>query len=371
VKLSLLYELQKQRPWRSEDNREVYAEAIEQIELADRLGYHGVWVVEHHFLPEFSHSPRPEIFLGYIAARTRNLRIGHGVVVLPIQHPVRVAEGIATLDILSGGRVEFGTGRGLSPLELRSFGVDPADTRAMWEEALAMMKDIWAADIFEHQGRYWQFPPRPVIPKPIQQPHPPLWMAGTQPDSFRIAGQKGIGILALNAGPPARLNKAFESYRRAVQNAEPIGAFVNNKCATLVMTHCGDDDAEARHAGAVAAKWYLGIGRRYSRDFSGPDEGSWGSYDPAEVPESYRWYAETARRGGDLKTRLAEMTDEEMAEQTVVVAGDPERCLRALRQYEEIGTDEVLLLMQMGAIPHEKILRSIELIGREVLPHFG
>jgi alkanesulfonate monooxygenase SsuD/methylene tetrahydromethanopterin reductase-like flavin-dependent oxidoreductase (luciferase family) len=370
VKFSLMYELQKQRPWLSEDNREVYKESIEQITYADRAGYHAAWVVEHHFLPEFSHSPRPEIFLGHIAALTKNLRIGHGVVVLPIQHPVRVAEGIATLDILSDGRVEFGTGRGLSPLEMRSFGVDPANTREMWEESIGMMAKIWKSELFEHNGKYWQVPPRTVIPKPVQNPHPPMWMAGTQPDSFRIAGEKGLGIIALNAGPPERLGRAFQVYRDAIKRAEPVGDFVNEKAATMVMAHCGDDDAEAQAIGATAAKWYLGIGRRYSRDFSGADEGQWGSYDPDKVPESYRWYSETAKRGGDLKSKLAEMSAEEMAEHSVVIAGNPERCRKIVQQYVDAGTDEILLLMQMGTIPHEKIMRSLELFATEVMPHF-
>jgi alkanesulfonate monooxygenase SsuD/methylene tetrahydromethanopterin reductase-like flavin-dependent oxidoreductase (luciferase family) len=370
LKLSLMHELQKQRPWLSEDNREVYPETIEQIELADQLGYHAAWIVEHHFLPEFSHSPRPEIFLGHLAARTKRIRLGHGVVVLPTQHPVRVAEGIATLDILSGGRIEFGTGRGLSPLEMRSFGVDPANTREMWEESLGMMKDIWKSEVFEHDGKYWKFPARPVLPKPVQNPHPPMWMAGTQPDSFRIAGEHGIGMIALNAGRPERLQKAIGTYRDAVANAKPIGDFVNNKVATMVMVHCGDDEGEAMEMGAAAAKWYLGLGRRYSRDFSGSDEGAWGSYNPEDVPESYRWYAEMAKKGSDLKSTLATMSTEEMNEMTVVVAGSPAHCLEQLKAYEAVGVDEILCLMQMGTIPHEKIMRSIELIGTEVLPHF-
>jgi alkanesulfonate monooxygenase SsuD/methylene tetrahydromethanopterin reductase-like flavin-dependent oxidoreductase (luciferase family) len=365
-----MYELQKQRPWLSEDNREVYPETIEQIELADELGYQTAWVVEHHFLPEFSHSPRPDIFLGNLAARTKRIRLGHGVVVLPTQHPVRVAEGIATLDILSNGRVEFGTGRGLSPLEMRSFGVDPADTRAMWEESLSMMKDIWKSEIFEHDGTYWKFPPRPVLPKPVQKPHPPLWMAGTQPDSFRIAGEHGIGMIALNAGRPSRLQNVIRHYHEGIANAKPIGDFINNKVATMIMVHCGDNDAEARERGAEAAKWYLGVGRRYSRDFSGPDEGAWGSYDPDKVPESYRWYAETAKKGADLKSVLAALTVEEMNEHLVVIAGNPEHCAQELQGYADVGIDEAVLLMQMGSIPGDKVKRSVELIGKEVLPAF-
>jgi alkanesulfonate monooxygenase SsuD/methylene tetrahydromethanopterin reductase-like flavin-dependent oxidoreductase (luciferase family) len=370
MKLSMMHELQKQRPWLSDDNREVYPEAIAQIEMADELGYHTAWVVEHHFLPEFSHSPRPEIFLGHLAARTKNIRLGHGVVVLPIQHPVRVAEGIATLDILSNGRVEFGTGRGLSPLEMRSFGVDPANTREMWEESLGMMKHIWHDEVFEHDGKYWKVPPRPVLPKPVQNPHPPMWMAGTQPQSFEIAGERGLGMIALNAGRADRLEKVIHHYKDSVAHATPIGAFTNNKFATMIMVHCGDDDEEAKELGATAAKWYLGVGRRYSRDFAGSDEGAWGSYAPDQVPESYRWYAEMAKKGVDLKSSLGSLSTEEMNSMAVVIAGTPDHVLEQLKPFVDVGVDEVMLLMQMGTIPGDKVLRSVELVGKEVLPYF-
>lgn len=364
MKFSLLYELQKKKPWTATSNEDVYNEAIEQIVLADRVGFDKVWCVEHHFLPEFSHSPRSEMFLAHVAAKTERIRMGHGVVLLPFQHPVKVAEGIAVLDILSNGRVEFGTGRGLSPLEITGFGISPADTRGMWEESLSIVPKMWSEDIFAHEGKYWQIPPRSIVPKPVQKPHPPIWMAGNQPDSFKMAGKKGLGMLALSIGEPTRLGGAFNMYREALKEAEPVGDFVNDKCAAFTLGLCGDDNHEARQLAAEAAKWYYGLNREFARDFAS----DWGS--ASNVPESYRYYAKLAEKGVDIKSTIYPLTPDEMADQAMIVTGDPESCIRAVKRYEETGADELIICMQMGNIPHEKIMRSIELFGSEIIPKF-
>ncbi len=365
MKFSLLYELQKKKPWTATSNEDVYNEAIEQIVLADKLGWNKAWVVEHHFLPEFSHSSRSDIFLGHIAALTTNIRIGHGVVLLPFTHPVKVAEGIAVLDILSKGRVEFGTGRGLSPLEMSGFGISPADTREMWEESLSIVPRMWRDEVFSHEGKFWQIPPRAIMPKPVQKPHPPIWMAGNQPDSFKMAGRRGLGMMALSIGEPTRLGGAFNMYREALKDAEPAGEFINNQCAAFTLGLCGDDNGEARLLAADAAKWYYGLNREFSRDFAS----DWGS--AANVPESYRYYARLAEKGIDIKSSIYGLTPDEMADQAMLVSGDPESCIRAIKRYEETGADELIICMQMGNIPHEKIMRSIELLATEVFPKFA
>lgn len=365
MKFSLLYELQKRKPWTETTNADIYYEAIEQIVLADRLGFDRVWAVEHHFLPEFSHSSRSDIFLSHVAAKTERIRIGHGVVLLPFTHPIKVAEGIAALDILSHGRVEFGTGRGLSPLEMSGFGLSPADTRAMWEESLSIVPRMWKEEVFSHEGTFWQIPPRPILPKPVQKPHPPIWMAGNQPDSFKIAGRKGLGMLALSIGEPTRLGGAFQVYRDAIRDAEPVSDMINNQCAAFTLGLCGDDNAETRLLAADAAKWYYGLNREFARDFAS----DWGA--AGNVPESYRYYARLAEKGVDIKSTIYPLTPDEMADQAMLVSGDPESCIRAVKRYEETGADELIIGMQIGNIPHEKILRSIELFATEVMPHFS
>ncbi len=364
MKFSLLYEMQKRKPWTESTNEDIYNEAIEQICLADRLGWDKVWMVEHHFLPEFSHSSRPEITLGYLAAKTTNIRIGHGVVLLPFQHPVKVAEGIAVLDILSNGRVEFGTGRGLSPLEMSGFGISPADTRAMWEESLSIVPKMWKDGVFSHEGKYWNIPPRAIQPKPVQKPHPPIWMAGNQPDSFRIAGNKGLGMMALSIGYPERLAGAFAAYREAIKTCEPVSEVINNQCAAFTLGLCGDENGPTRELAATAAKWYHGLNREFARDFAS----DWGSL--GNVPESYKYYAHLVEKGVDFKSTIADLTPDEMVQHGMIVGGDPQSCIQAVRNYEAMGADELIICMQMGNIPHEKIMRSIELMSTEVIPQF-
>src|SRR5688572_24746579 len=180
MKFGLFYEHQVPRPWEQRSEKQVFAEAIEQAEIADRIGIDAFWLVEHHFLEEYSHSSAPEVFLGALSQRTERLRLGHGIVQTPprFNHPARVAERIATLDIVSGGRVEFGSGESSSEMELGGFGIDPADKRAMWEEGLRVaLRCLSEMPFTGHVGEHVSMPPRNVVPKPLQRPHPPVWVA--------------------------------------------------------------------------------------------------------------------------------------------------------------------------------------------------
>ena len=198
MKFAIFYEITVPRKWGPGAEARVFHEVVEQVQLAEQVGFDTFWTVEHHFLDEFSHCSAPEVLYGYIAAKTSKIRIGHGVRLLPApyNHPARVAEMGATLDIMCNGRLEFGTGRSATMLEMGGFGIDPADTRGMWEESLSMLPRMWQDDLFSHQGKYFSVPPRHVIPKPVQKPHPPLWMACTSPTSHELAGKKGLGLLS-------------------------------------------------------------------------------------------------------------------------------------------------------------------------------
>src|SRR5579863_766175 len=180
MKFGIFYELQLPRPWGPDDERQLYQNALNQVELADRLGYDYAWEVEHHFLEEYSHSPAPEVFLGAASQRTRNIRLGHGIVQLTTSHPAKVAERVAVLDLLSNGRVEFGMGESASITELEPFDVTMEDKRALWEDAVRCMVPMFRDGGCEYCGTHFDFPLRNVLPKPRQKPHPPLWMACTQ-----------------------------------------------------------------------------------------------------------------------------------------------------------------------------------------------
>ena len=190
MKFGIFYELIALKPHDNAAVIRAYKEAMEQIKFAEQMGFEYVWETEHHFLEKFSYSAAPELFLTAVAQNTSKIRIGHGAVLLTMNHPVRVAERAAVLDILSDGRLEFGTARGVTEAELGGFMIEPEDSRPMWEEALRMIPPMWMNDTFEWNGRFFKVPPRNVIPKPVQQPHPPLWIGGSgRRRTLRITAQ--------------------------------------------------------------------------------------------------------------------------------------------------------------------------------------
>ena len=255
MEFSLAYEMQ--RPVL--DDHAVIEETIEQCILADEMGFDAVWFVEHHFLTTFSGSPCPEVIFGALSRLTKRIRLGFGVVILPYHHPIRVAERVAMVDHLSNGRVEFGTGRS-APYEQLGMGIDPRDTREMWEESLTMIPKIWESDYFEWDGKFWKVPPRQVLPKPYQKPHPPIWVAALQPTTYQLAAQKGIGSMALGVNAPSVLEPSIREYKTAIKESNPVGAFANNKWLSSCFGLCGEDDAATKELSAQSLKTFFGPG---------------------------------------------------------------------------------------------------------------
>ena len=242
MKLALQYEMQ--RP--SLDDHLVLSETLEQCVLADEVGFDYLWLVEHHFLTGFSASPCPDLIFAALSQRTKRIRLGLGVVILPYHHPNRVAERVAMLDHLSDGRVDFGTGRS-APYELTGMGIDPRDSREMWEESLTIVPKIWSSDWFEYEGKYWQIPSRQILPKPYQDPHPPIWVAALQPATYDIAAEKGIGVLAFGSSAPESLAPYVKAYKDKVKNANPVGGFINGQWASSTLGICLENNKEARY----------------------------------------------------------------------------------------------------------------------------
>ena len=243
----------------------VWWEAIEQVELAESLGFTHVWGVEHHFLEQLSSSSAPEVWLTAVAMRTSTMRIGHGVVLMPskINHPIRIAERIAALDIVSNGRVEFGMGRGSSFTELNGFEVDPAESRDMVLESVRMIPKMWATDSFSHEGRFVSVPSRNVIPKPIQRPHPPMWMACGQDDTYEIAWDLGLGALCFSAKSPEHIGERAKAYRERIKTANPAGAFVNEQVAGFAMMYFADTDEAADEVAGPTLQFFLNNQARF------------------------------------------------------------------------------------------------------------
>src|SRR4029077_16507553 len=235
MRFGIFYEHQLPRPWELSSEHRLLQNALEQVELADKSGIDYVWEVEHHFLEEYSHSSAPELFLAAASQRTSRIRLGHGIVqtVPAINHPARVAERIATLDVLSAGRVEFGTGEGSAAAELDAFGVPPGDKRAMWEEGVRVaLRCLTESPFTGHAGDYVRLPPRNVVPKPVQRPHPPVWVACSRRETIHLAAQEGIGALAFGFLDRGEARHWVDDYYATLASeGVPIGDAVNANVA--------------------------------------------------------------------------------------------------------------------------------------------
>ena len=379
MKLGLAYEMQ--RPTLNE--HAVIEETIEQCILADEMGFDYVWFVEHHFLTGFSMSPCPEVIFGALSRLTKRIRLGFGVVILPYHHPVRVAERVAMVDHLSNGRVDFGTGRS-APYEQMGMGVDPRDTRDMWEESLAMIPKVWERGTFSWEGKFWKVPPREVLPKPFQQPHPPIWVAAMQPATYELAAEKGIGVMALGVSAPSVLGPHVKAYHENVRKAKPVGAFIDDQWLSATVAYCGEDNKEARELAAKSLKTFFGPDRPYLKDQVNVYERlieQWGGV-PEHLKANFARYikkegitagdapdVDLSGGSGQIAQAIWNQLDADtLCERGVIVAGDPESCLAAIRIHEATGVDQLQFLMATETIPHEKVMKSIELFGKYVIP---
>ncbi len=374
MKFDLLYELQIPKPHDARSEYRCYHEALEQIALADRLGFDTVWAVEHHFLTEFAHSSAPEVFLSAVAQRTRQIRIGHGVVLLPdrFNHPIRVAERAAALDILSDGRLEFGTGRS-SQYEQAGFGIDTELSRAMWQESLEMIPRMWTEDPFSHTGRFVTVPARSIVPKPLQQPHPPIWMATTSPQSWEIAARNGIGVLGLTLFVSVpQLAERVRAYRTALTGAKPVGKFVNDRVAAFTVVHVAETKEDAVLSGGTeAAINYLLYAFRVLGGFADPTgRGMQREYAELEIKSTP--YRDMIAKEYPIIVKMQRnaCTFEDLDREDMVIVGDVDHCLRKVERYQRAGLDHFIALMQADRIPHAKVLRSIELFATRIMPHF-
>lgn len=340
---------------------EVFWNALEQVAEADRLGYTHVWAVEHHFLQEYSHSAAPEVWLAAVAQHTERIRIGHGVVQVPagFNHPVRTAERAAALDIMSNGRLEFGTGRSITKEELEGFGIPVEDSRPMWREAVELIPKIWTTDgPIEFNGKYTTIPNRAIVPKPLQKPHPPLWSAATSPPSYALAGELGMGVLGFATGiTPEVIGRRIGEYKEALSRATPVGA-INDNVATFMLTLCAESDAEARQIAEGPFAAYLDHTMEYFLH--------WGR--GGELPPGYEWYAEASQHSAKLADH---MKFDFLIDNGVVLVGTPDTICTNIKRFEDVGVTQIICGTQYPGITQDQALSSIRMFAQEVIPNFA
>jgi alkanesulfonate monooxygenase SsuD/methylene tetrahydromethanopterin reductase-like flavin-dependent oxidoreductase (luciferase family) len=350
MKFGIFYEHQLPRPWEEGAEERLFHEALDQVELADRLGIDYAWEVEHHFLEEYSHSSAPEVFLAACSQRTQRIRLGHGIVLLPpgYNQPARVAERIATLDLVSHGRVEFGTGESSSLAELGGYGVPLEQKREQWQEALEQICDMMAMDPYPgYQGKHFSMPCRNVIPKPVQKPHPPLWVACSNRQTIHLAARLGLGALTFAFIDPSEARKwVGEYYEILEKECVPIGHAVNANIAMVTGFSCHEDEAEARRRGEDGFRFFgFGLGHHYIFGVHKP-----GRTNVWERFEQARPHLPPADQSRGI--------------------GTPDQLAEHLRGFEEAGVDQVIFIQQGGKNRHQHICESLELFASKVMPEF-
>jgi alkanesulfonate monooxygenase SsuD/methylene tetrahydromethanopterin reductase-like flavin-dependent oxidoreductase (luciferase family) len=352
MKFGIFYELQLPRPWESGGELKLYQDALTQLETADRCGYDHAWVVEHHFLEEYSHSPSPESFLAAASQRTKNIRLGHGIFQLTTNHPARVAERIATLDLVSNGRVEWGTGESSALLELGGYRVPVEEKRNQWLEAVEQCANMMAMNPYPgYEGKYFSMPCRNVVPKPVQRPHPPLWVACSNRETIKLAARLGIGALTFAFVDPAEARQWVDDYYRIFkEECVPIGHACNPNIAMVSSFSVHRDAEEARKRGLEGFRFFgYALGHHYGFGVHTPGRTSiWESFEKARAlagPDA----PGTGGEGG---------------------IGTPDQLRAHLRGFVDAGVDQVAFIQQSGRNTHEHICEALELFANDVMPEF-
>src|SRR5215212_6892510 len=374
MRFGIFYEHQNPRPWEEERaEHRLLKDALAQVELADRLGFDYVWEVEHHFLEEYSHSSAPEVFLAAASQRTSRIRLGHGIVQLPpaFNHPARIVERAATLDLISGGRVELGTGEASSQAELGGFGVQRDEKREQWEEALDAVARMFVEEPFAGaDGRYVRMPPRNVVPKPRQRPHPPLWVACSRRETIRMAARRGIGALSFSFVEPEEAGAWVREYEEIIASERciPAGFAVNPRVAVTVPMHVHRDEATAIER-AIDGAHFFGYALGHYYVFGEHRPGRTNLWEEFQARRDDVGFARGAiEAAGDA---LGIKVLEQGLGSLRGAIGTPDQVRDLLRRYEQAGVDQVMFVMQAGRTRHEHILEALELFGAEVAPEFA
>ena len=368
MKFSLIFEAQMNNS-SPENEQTVLHNCVKQAVFAEEMGFDAIWAVEHHALTWYAHMSAPEIFLSFVAAQTSRIRIGHGCVLMPFgfNHPVRVAERIAMLDLLSNGRLNVGAGRGATQQEMGMFGVKVEDTYPQVEETLRILSNIWREESFEWDTEHITIPRRPIHPHPVQTPHPPLFMACTKKDTVKLAADLGIGALVMGFGGPSEIAELRNVYDEAISyrtGERFVSDHANNHLAALCPSIVLDDAEEA-----------LRIGTRGQRFFAESIHHWYGTGLPPSLEidagDDLEAMKDDANR---VVARLSEMNIPASPSATTIYEvpqhayGDQDQALRYARELIAAGADEIMVICQLGTVSHEVSMETIRQWGKFVIP---
>jgi alkanesulfonate monooxygenase SsuD/methylene tetrahydromethanopterin reductase-like flavin-dependent oxidoreductase (luciferase family) len=346
-------QIQMPRPWLRDAELGAYRNAIDQVVAAEAAGFEYFWVTEQHFFREIGHSPCPEMILAAVSQHTSTIRLGFAVIVMTIHNPYFVAERVATLDVLSNGRVEFGMGRGSTHYMVAPFAVDRATERELAAEAIeAVMLMLEHEQFPGYRGKYFDLAERYVTPRCIQQPHPPLWAAASNLGSYERIGRQGLGVIGVTRNSVSETRDAIRAYRAAIRSSDRsryVGKFANEQVAAFALACCHEDDRTGRDIACASARWYNGDNQ-------------------AELnPQRF------ATAGGveAVVAKFRSRSNDELIEDGMAMGGNPDTICRIVEKWAEAGLDQMIFVLQAGYTTQAQIMRSIELIGAHVIPRFA
>lgn len=334
---------------------EVVQREIEQMVWTEELGFDSIWLTEHHFI-EYGLSVSPSVLAAAAAMRTRRVRIGLAAAILPFHDPIRLAEEMAMVDILSGGRLDVGVGRGNRPVEFQGYRVPQIESRERFEEALAVLVGAWTTERFAFSGRHFTIPEVRVIPKPLQQPHPPLYVVCVSPDTIEATALRGLPMLnSLLRGPLDPLVQQRDTYVKACQK----GGRSDVEIASLLgrwgvsrHIYVAPTDAQALAEAKDAELWYQDALRRFL------------------IPENIDALHPLLQPGFRImQERLGNVSWERLVAETLAF-GAPDTVADKIEELRRLGVGEVLCWMNFGGLPQAHVRRSMELFAREVIPRF-
>lgn len=360
------------RPWDTAEP-ERFHQDLEMGVAAEAAGFDSFWAPEHHFLEEYSHNSASHLTCLAVGMRTEKIRLVTGIMNLcaPINHPVRVAEQIAMIDIYTNGRIELGTGRGSGSTEVNSWGLKNEETKEYWEEAIRAIPKMWTQDLFSHEGVHFSVPERNVLPKPLTKPHPPLWVTATNPDTVEQAGRMGLGVAVFSFQSPKALEPLVETYKKAIADPDPISEVVNDKFLTIAPLLCLEDGDRARDWHAKRANLTTAHFAVYFDTV--PDIAARLAGEPRPIPQTrLRELIKEAENDASVVAPFpATAEDPNVLIESGLCVGDPEQVRRAIQNYADVGVDELGMIPRTSWIePQEMILETLEVTGREVLTSF-
>ncbi len=366
----MLYELQLPKPWAEDSEQKLVNDAIEQCVLGDKLGIDYAWSVEHHFLEEYSHCSASEVFLSAIAARTEHIKVGFGIrqVISNYNHPARTAEAVGMLDLVSNGRAQFGIGEGATRLELGGFGIQAKRKRAMSLEASREIADMMVMEPYPgYECEDWSLPCRNVLPKPIQKPHPPMWMACTNRDTIKVAARNGLGVLAFSFLDPEEAKTWSKVYYDIIKSDEcvPLGHNVNPNIAMVSAFSLHDDHEEASRRGEDGFRFFeYAIGALVTDDVYPGRSQLWEKFEERKLRRARgEEVKDTAYGGGEVNPNRS------MTRSPGI--GTPAEFREHMQGFADAGVDQVIFLQQGGNNKHEHICESLEKFRSDVYDEFA